>query len=162
MLNFSKEREPSIQTIDAVKLIEDVLEIVKGRLTERGITLMFVPPVSFPPMMCDPEGIHRALLNIVGNAIDAIEDQPVARIEVALRFTEDGQWVELDVTDNGPGIPADKVEEIFKPFVSTKGNRGTGLGLPVSRKVLREHGGDLTAEGLPDGSRFRLRLPLRR
>ncbi len=162
MLNFSKEREPSIHTIDAVKLIEDVLEIVKGRLTERGIALVFVPPVSFPPVMCDPEGIHRALLNIVGNAIDAIEDQPVARLEVSLRLSEDGQWVELDVTDNGPGVPADKVEEIFKPFVSTKGNRGTGLGLPVSRKVLREHGGDLTAEGLPSGSRFRLRLPLRR
>ena len=162
MLNFSKEREPSIQTIDAVKLIEDVLEIVRGRLTERGIVLAFVPPVSFPPVMCDPDGIHRALLNIVGNAIDAIEDQPVARLEVSLRLSEDGQWVELDVTDNGPGIPSDKVEEIFKPFVSTKGNRGTGLGLPVSRKVLREHGGDLTAEGLPGGSRFRLRLPLRR
>ena len=86
----------------------------------------------------------------------------MARLEVALRLAEDGQWVELDVTDNGPGVPADKVEEIFKPFVSTKGNRGTGLGLPVSRKVLREHGGDLTAEGLAGGSRFRLRLPLRR
>ncbi len=65
--------------------------------------------------------------------------------------------------DNGPGIPAEKLDDIFKPFVSTKGARGTGLGLPVSRKILREHGGDLTAASEPgQGTRFVFRLPMRK
>ena len=64
--------------------------------------------------------------------------------------------------DNGPGVPADKFEEIFKPFVSSKGAKGTGLGLPVSRKILREHGGDILVQSeVGTGSKFILKLPLR-
>ena len=55
----------------------------------------------------------------------------------------DGKWLRVEVTDNGPGVPPEKQAEIFRPFVSTKGSRGTGLGLAVSRKILREHGGDI-------------------
>jgi signal transduction histidine kinase len=70
--------------------------------------------------------------------------------------------VRVQVRDNGPGIPAEKLSDIFRPFVSTKGSRGTGLGLAVSRKVLREHGGDILVQSQPGkGSLFTLRLPLR-
>ena len=68
----------------------------------------------------------------------------------------------IHVLDNGVGIPPHKLAVIFKPFVSTKGSKGTGLGLAVSRKILREHGGDIFAQSQPDkGSRFTLRLPIR-
>ena len=71
-------------------------------------------------------------------------------------------FLRIQVRDNGSGIPDDKLADIFKPFVSTKGSRGTGLGLAVSRKVLREHGGDIVVETkLGVGSVFTLRLPLR-
>ena len=64
--------------------------------------------------------------------------------------------------DNGPGIPPEKLDDIFKPFVSTKGSQGTGLGLAVSRKILREHGGDIVVQSsVGKGSKFTLRLPLR-
>jgi signal transduction histidine kinase len=70
--------------------------------------------------------------------------------------------VRILVQDNGAGIPAEKVKDIFRPFVSTKGSKGTGLGLPVSRKILREHGGDIVVESrVGKGSRFILRLPLK-
>jgi signal transduction histidine kinase len=70
--------------------------------------------------------------------------------------------VRILVQDNGPGIPAEKLQDIFRPFVSTKGSKGTGLGLAVSRKNLREHGGDILVESrLGKGSRFVLRLPLK-
>jgi signal transduction histidine kinase len=70
-------------------------------------------------------------------------------------------FAEIRVSDNGPGVPADRRDDIFKPFVSTKGSRGTGLGLPSARKTLREHGGDLFVQ--PDtenGATFVFRLPL--
>jgi signal transduction histidine kinase len=70
--------------------------------------------------------------------------------------------VKVIVLDNGPGIAADKLEDIFKPFVSTKGSRGTGLGLPVSRKIVREHGGDILVQSVLDkGSKFTIRLPMK-
>ncbi len=72
------------------------------------------------------------------------------------------EWVRIIVVDNGVGVPLDKQPEIFKPFVSSKGARGTGLGLAVSRKILREHGGDILLQSQPGkGSRFILRLPLK-
>ncbi|HEX3314591.1 MAG TPA: ATP-binding protein, partial [Gemmataceae bacterium] len=64
--------------------------------------------------------------------------------------------------DNGVGIPAEKLLEIFKPFVSTKGSRGTGLGLPVSQKIVREHGGELLVQSQSGaGSKFTIKLPIR-
>jgi signal transduction histidine kinase len=115
----------------------------------------------------DPEGIHRALLNIVGNAIDAVEQVERPKVLVGA-FHEPivdptkGAWVGIGVRDNGHGIPAEKLSDIFRPFVSTKGARGTGLGLAVSRKILREHGGDILVQSkVGEGSQFVLRLPLR-
>src|SRR4029079_16592453 len=111
---------------------------------------------------CDPEGIHRAVLNIVGNALDAVEDRPNPKVGVQALLEADGNWAKIIVIDNGPGIPAQEIEDIFRPFVSSKGSRGTGLGLPVSRKILREHGGDIHVQSVIDkGSKFTLRIPMK-
>jgi signal transduction histidine kinase len=158
MLSYSKEREPNREPTDLAALVTDVLEGVRGRAADRGVDLIWNPPAGMPPVSIDSEGIHRALLNVVTNAIDAVDGVENPRVEVSVRFDPD--WVEVDVSDNGPGVPADQRETIFKPFVSTKGSRGTGLGLPVSRKTLREHGGDLLVEVAPGGgARFVLRIP---
>ena len=112
-------------------------------------------------MACDPEGIHRAVLNIASNALDAVEDRPNPKVGLQVLLEADGNWAKIIVIDNGPGIPAAELEDIFKPFVSSKGSRGTGLGLPVSRKILREHGGDIVVQSvLEKGSKFTLRIPL--
>jgi len=106
--------------------------------------------------------VHRSLLNIVSNAMDAVEERESPRVAVQTILEADGEWVRMIVLDNGPGVPVEKRDDIFKPFVSTKGARGTGLGLPVSRKVFREHGGDILLESqVGKGSKFILRLPLK-
>src|SRR5262249_33628728 len=121
---------------------------------------------ALPRVPCDPEGIHRALVNIVGNAIDAVEETENPKVLVGVKAEpvtdpSKGAWVLLQVRDNGPGIPAGKLEDGFPPFVSTKGSKGTGLGLAVSRKILREHGGDVVVQSVVgQGSLFKLRLPL--
>ena len=111
---------------------------------------------------CDPDGLHRAVLNVVSNALDAVEDRPNPKVAVQALLEPDGNWAKVIVLDNGPGIAPEAVEDIFKPFVSTKGSRGTGLGLPVSRKILREHGGDIVVQSVPEkGSKFAIRVPMK-
>jgi signal transduction histidine kinase len=164
MLSYSKEREPSIEPCNANAIARDVVELMQPRATALGVQLSSRLEASLPLVPADPEGIHRALLNIVTNALDAVEESKDPRVLVATtrKAGENGDWLELHVKDNGPGIPPEKQKEIFRPFVSSKGARGTGLGLAVSRKILREHGGDIVVQSIPGhGSVFTLRLPLK-
>jgi signal transduction histidine kinase len=162
MLSYSKEREPLVEATDLNKLCEDVLELVRGRATERGIAIEWRSGTGVNAVPCDGDGIHRAVLNLASNAVDALEDRPNAKLSMQALIEPDGNWAKIIVMDNGPGIPEEKHEDIFKPFVSTKGSRGTGLGLPVSRKIVREHGGDILVQSVPDkGSKFTIRLPMK-
>ena len=120
-----------------------------------NVKLELRPDKTLPIVQVDPEGLHRALLNIIGNAIDAVEDRKLPQVQVTIKPDPDVGWARIEVLDNGVGIPPEKVEDIFKPFVSTKGSKGTGLGLPVSRKILREHGGDIIVKSeAGKGSKF--------
>ncbi len=161
MLSYSKEREPLIEEADLNVVVREVLEVVEGRSRETGVRVEHKLE-TLPSAQIDTQGIQHALLNIVSNAFDAVEDRSDPRVGVATLLEADGAWVRILVQDNGAGIPPEKVKDIFKPFVSTKGSKGTGLGLPVSRKILREHGGDILVETKAGkGSRFILRLPLK-
>lgn len=162
MLSYSKDREPAAEPTDLNKLCEDVLEMVRGRAKDRGVAVDWRAGAGAAAVPCDPDGVHRAVLNLASNAIDALEDRDGAKLSVQVLLEPAGDWVKVIVMDNGPGIPADKLEDVFKPFVSTKGSRGTGLGLPVSRKIVREHGGDILLQSVPDvGSKFTIRLPMK-
>jgi signal transduction histidine kinase len=162
MLSYSKEREPNIESTDLNAVARDVIELLAPRAKDLGIELTAALDDTLPNCPADPEGVHRALLNIVGNALDAVEGAQTPRVLVSTMRGEDGEWLRFEVRDNGGGIPPEKINDIFRPFVSTKGARGTGLGLAVSRKILREHGGDILVRSQPgQGSLFILRLPLR-
>jgi len=162
MLSYSKDREPALEETDLAAVARDVAELVGPRAREKGVQLTTELDAAVPKCPADPEGVHRALLNIVGNALDAVEGVDGARVTVTTLREPDGKWVRIEVTDNGPGVPPEKQTEIFRPFVSSKGSRGTGLGLAVSRKIVREHGGDIVLRSeVGGGSTFALRLPLR-
>jgi signal transduction histidine kinase/pSer/pThr/pTyr-binding forkhead associated (FHA) protein len=162
MLSYSKEREPAIEATDLNALAHEVVELEAARAKELGVKLEVNFEENLPLVPVDPEGIHRALLNVVGNAIDAIEDRKNPQVTVGTRLDPEEGWVRLLVLDNGVGIQPHKINDIFKPFVSSKGSRGTGLGLAVSRKILREHGGDILVQSQPGkGSKFILRLPVK-
>jgi len=162
MLSYSKEREPAIENTDINRIVRDVLELLGGRMKEMNVKLETRLAEDLPMVPADPEGLHRALLNIVSNALDAVEERKAPAVAVATVLEGDGEWVRILVLDNGIGIPPKKLPDIFRPFVSTKGARGTGLGLAVSRKILREHGGDILVQSQPGkGSKFFLRLPVR-
>jgi signal transduction histidine kinase len=162
MLTYSKEREPAIEETDLNGIVRDVLELVQGRVQDIGAKLEARLSEDLPHVPADPEAVHRALLNLVSNALDAIEEKKHPQLGVLTTLESDGQWARVVVIDNGTGIPPQKLPDIFKPFISSKGAKGTGLGLAVSRKILREHGGDISVQSqIGKGSKFIMRLPLK-
>jgi two-component system NtrC family sensor kinase len=162
MLSFSKEREPDLVATDLGPVITDVVETVQQRAEESGATIRWEPPADLPTCRFDPEGISRAVLNVVTNAIDAVEERGDGLVTITAAADPEARQMRITVADNGAGMSPETLADIFTLFVSTKGSRGTGLGLTVSRKILREHGGDIRAESAPGhGSMFTLEFPLR-
>jgi signal transduction histidine kinase len=111
-----------------------------------------------PPVEADPAKLNQVLLNLARNAMEAMGTG--GSLELRLRL-QDG-FVELSIHDDGPGIPSQVLPKIFEPFFTPK-ERGTGLGLPLSQQIVREHGGRLECISVPgQGTTFRLLLPLNR
>lgn len=161
MLSFSKEREPDPVPSDLAALVTDIVETVQQRADESGTAIRWSPPDDLPWLIFDPEGLSRAVLNVVSNALDAVENQPQPFVEIRIDLDRAAKIVRIVVADNGQGMDAETLATVFNLFVSTKGSRGTGLGLTVSRKILREHGGDIRATSVPgEGSTFTLEFPL--
>ena len=160
MLTFSKERDPVPEQADLNELVCDVYELMKTRASDEQVELVWLPAPAMPTLMFDPEAMHRAVLNIITNAIDACHDREGGKVEVSTQYSNDEKMARVEVVDNGSGIEKDDLEKIFAVFVSRKGGRGTGLGLPVSQKILEEHGGRIRVESkLDEGSRFTLEFP---
>ncbi len=162
MLTFSKERKPELAAGNLNATVGDVLELMRARADELHVELQWGGDASMPEMIFDPEGIHHAVLNVVTNALDALADRETAgRIEVATQCCRDEGLARIIIADNGPGIPAEQMESLFSPFLASRKSHGTGLGLPVSQKILREHGGQIVVDSRPDhGCRFVLELPI--
>ncbi len=109
-------------------------------------------------VLADAYYLRQAVDNLVRNACEAMEGQPVARLEVSVE--RDGGNAVVRIADNGPGIAPDKLERIFEPFVSTKG-KGMGLGLAICREIVEAHAGRLEVEStVGEGTCFTLRVPL--
>lgn len=162
MLTFSKEREPDLQVGDIAQVVQDVVELMQQRAAEFEVQLSLESDAQIPKLVFDPEGIHRAVLNLVTNAIDAVAERAEdRRVRVTLTYDPEAALVRIQVADNGSGIPPELRDKIFNPFVSQKkGTKGTGLGLPVSHKIVQEHGGRITVQSEPEtGTTFVIELP---
>ncbi len=160
MLNYSKERVPALKLADVNTVVGEVIELAAARAEECSVKLEYRRGDDVPMAMFDEEGIHRAVLNIVSNAIDAVDGIKLGAVVVQTGYDKAADMLLVAVSDNGPGIPEDQRAAIFNVFESSKGSRGTGIGLPVSRKILREHGGRVRVEGGPgQGTRFVISWP---
>ncbi len=160
MLTYTKARIPIRERCDINTFVDDCVKTLRDVMARKHIQIeMDLAQVSEDPEI-DVRSLFRCVLNLLENAIDAAPAQG-GRIGISA-FTAPGGDFHLMVTDNGTGIPAGKARLIFEPFYSTKGSSGTGLGLAVAQKVVREHGGEITAQNTPDGgAQFRLVIPRR-
>ncbi len=160
MLTFSTERKPALEPGSINTPVNDIYELMQARAEEFGIQLKCDLAKDLPESVFDHEGIHRAVLNITINAIDAVEGSEKGMVLLETTYLEKSDQILIMISDNGPGIPEDQINKIFNLFESTKGARGTGIGLAVSQKIIREHGGEISIESESGrGSRFTLSVP---
>lgn len=163
LLAYSRERAPEYRNCLPNDIVEDVCELMEGVAMENRIRIVrdFGPRVKEVSM--DPDMVHRTLLNLVSNAVDAcifdLDTTKQHEVEVKTRL-EKGKIVRFEIADNGCGMSDEVKEKIFTAFFSTKGGKGTGLGLLVIQKLVDEHGGsiDILSE-VGKGSTFIVRLP---
>ncbi len=158
--NFSHlARFPTIQPeeVDLNTLVREAVGVFEGRLPDISIEVSLDP--SCPPAMVDPEPFKRALVNLIDNAAEALQDCWVKEIVISTCATPDSSDIELTVADTGPGISPEDKEKLFLPYFSTK-KRGTGLGLPITRSIISGHRGSIRVEAnRPSGSRFIIEVP---
>ena len=160
MLTFSKDRRPEPEECDLNELVGDVCELLRGRADDAQTQLTIQLSEGMPLLQFDSDMMHRAILNVASNAVDACREVEAAEVTVATRLSDDRETAFVTITDNGNGIPAGDLGRIFQVFESSKGSRGTGLGLPVSLKILREHDGTIEVLSTPGaGSTFTLQFP---
>ncbi len=160
MLTFSKERQPEISSIDLKHLLHEAVDLMKSRASDCGVTLECDISADVLEIVCDGEAISHAVLNVITNGIDACEGREGGRVVVEAGLEPNRGDLRIVVRDNGAGIPPDRLDRVFQLFESTKGNRGTGLGLAVTQKIIREHGGEIRVQSQEGaGSEFILDLP---
>ncbi|MDX2165493.1 MAG: ATP-binding protein [Deltaproteobacteria bacterium] len=157
VLGFARPRPPRPEPVDLAALAAKTLELVRHDLGRQAVRLETDFAPDLPPALADVQQLQQVLLNLFGNAIQAMAGRADAWLRVEVRA--DGDRLVLRVSDAGPGIPPEILARIFDPFFSTK-SEGSGLGLSVSYAIARAHGGDLRAESPPgQGAVFTLVLP---
>ena len=161
ILFYSKKRALKLERMSAVKLAEEVAAAAAGKLAETGIVFVkeFDPPCG--EIEADPAYIQAALLNILENAVDACLAQEARRPpKVVFSLIRKKDRMEFDILDNGIGMDPATQEKLFTPFFSSKGDKGTGLGLFIANKIVEQHGGQITVSSAPGrGSLFRISIP---
>lgn len=159
MLAYSKQQKPEFEMVNVPALLNEIVLLVKTQFDAKKTTLLTDFDQNMPPIPLDSDGIHQAVLNLVNNALDAVDpDRGV--VSVSCQYDQDDHTAKIMIVDNGSGIGSESSRQLFMPFYSTKGLRGTGLGLAVSKKIVREHGGKITTESSPKkGAAFTIVLP---
>lgn len=155
---FAREgRGDQMISISVKDLLEGNLALAIDRIKNSGIELEIqIDPKA--KVICYPSFISQVLLNLLNNAIDALENAPIKKIEV--RAYVEKNWIHITVSDTGPGVPKEIEQKIFEPFFTTKTfGKGTGLGLSISKGLIQVHEGELFYERLGNKSTFTVRLP---
>ncbi len=171
MLAFTKRTPLELELTKPRPLLLECAELLKDQCERKGVELIVDTDPDMPPIPVDPNAIHQAVMNLLTNALQAVDSKTGiinlrTEYEPSRRASGDGKVpatpavARIIVSDNGPGVPPDQVPHIFDAFYSTKGIRGTGLGLAVTRKIVEEHHGTVHVETTPgEGATFIIALP---
>ena len=159
MLNYSREKGPSLKSTDINRLVNDAVQLYSEKTVEKKASFRLDLDKRIGEPMLDPAGMERVILNLVNNSFDALPEKSGC---IAIQTSLSSKNILLSIGDNGCGIPADKMSQIFGLFFTTKGSKGTGIGLAVVHKIVREHHGRISVQSKPgEGTVFNISLPYR-
>jgi signal transduction histidine kinase len=165
LLRYSKERSPEREPCRPNEIVEEVCALVTEEARAHGIAILkdFDPAIG--TVIMDPHSLHGVLLNLLSNAVDACrdDDDDTKNYQVTIRTRRETEaLLRFAIEDNGIGMTADVQARLFTSFFSTKGHRGTGLGMMVTRKLIEEDNGTIEVESAPGkGTTVVVRLPCR-
>lgn len=155
LLEYTRPREPRRVALDVEESLRSVLNLMSDDPRADGVDISLKVEPDLAQVQADPDQIRQVLVNLVVNALDALDGRGVLTISASNM----GGGVEVEVLDSGPGLPPGDPEQVFDPFFSTR-ERGTGLGLAIARRIMRSHGGDIIAgKAEQGGASFSLILP---
>ncbi len=158
LLEFSRASTRRVEVVDLGELVDKTARLVGSEMRLHGIRFEKVVDGDIPPLRLDRSGMQQVMLNLLLNAIQAIDHH--GAIQVRLGRVDDAEEVRIDVVDDGPGIAREHLGEIFDPFFTTK-TEGTGLGLSVSYNIVEKNGGRMEVHSeIGKGARFTIFLPL--
>ena len=158
-LRYAGMRHLDFADADLNRVIEEIVTFLAPECTREKVDIAFYPDLRLPLLRLDERLVKQALMNLLLNAVQAMEGRPASQLYVRTRL--EGDRARVDVIDNGPGIPEEIRERVWDVYFSLR-KGGTGLGLPTARRIAEEHGGTLTFESeVGKGTDFILRLPLR-
>jgi two-component system sensor histidine kinase HydH len=161
LLTFARPAELRLQPVALEKVIDRVLQLTAEESRQRSITIARESRGTIPEVIADPDLVVQVVFGLVINAAEAIGEQGV----IVVRTEREQDEVHVEVIDTGPGVSPVAAEHIFEPFFTTKPT-GTGLGLPMAARIVRDHGGEIEVvqgQGAGEngtGARFRVRLPI--
>jgi PAS domain S-box-containing protein len=166
MLNYVRELQPELGETDVGRLVKSVYITTREMAQKKGISLQLDVARDTPAILADSRLIHSVVLDLVTNAVDACvwkdyEEDESPQVVLRARGAGGGSWVEIEVEDNGQGMADEVKENIFTPFFSTKKKLGTGIGLTMTSRIVRKHGGTIEVESeLTRGTKFTVSLPV--
>ena len=166
MLTFSRQRAVDVELTPLGPLLQDCALLLEGQCRAKDVAMIVDVDADMPLIPMDPHMMHQALMNLMTNAVDAVEHGE-GHVTVRATYHAPGQRgegspavAEIAIIDNGPGIARERHERLFEPFQTTKGSRGTGLGLAVTKRIVEEHHGHVRLdESDGHGATFRIFLP---
>jgi signal transduction histidine kinase len=162
---FSRRSRGEFRAADLNAIVRDACLLLRATARRRDVQLEEELAPDLPEVVVDRQGMAQVLLNLMTNALDAVEGRARPRVRVRTQWAQSAAEpaVELSVEDNGSGIAADLLPRIFEPFFSTKeAHRGTGLGLAIAKEIVERHGGTIRVEPAPaGGARFVAVFPAR-
>ncbi len=154
ILSFSRKRPPKKEKILLKKLFSEIKPLFETRMAEHNFKMNIdIPDDAY--IYADIDQIKQVIVNLITNAMNVMENDGT----VDVNFQEKDGKTNIMISDSGPGIPLEVMPNLFKPFFTTS-NSGTGLGLPISRKILNNHNGDLTVYNSKNGAVFTIILPV--
>jgi two-component system, NtrC family, nitrogen regulation sensor histidine kinase NtrY len=153
--SYARMPAPDVSMNSIKQIIEESVSLYKE--IRKGVRIVFYDTVEVPPFRLDREQMKRVMINLLDNAVDAIEEE--GQVEVALAYDRDRQMVRIEVADDGKGIPPEHKARLFEPYFSTK-KHGTGLGLAIVSDIISDHNGSIRVqERKPKGTFFIVELP---